>query len=140
MRRLPEAETEIAIPFHHVDVMEVAWHGRYVEYLEIARGVLLDKISYNYGAMRDSGFAWPVTELKLRYVRPAAFGQRVRVRATLVEYELRLKIKYVVEDAATGATLTKGHTVQVPVDLETKEMVLGAPRALLDRLEAYTCG
>ena len=50
------AETIIEIPFHDVDMMEIAWHGHYVKYFEIARCKLLDKIEYNYSQMRDSGF------------------------------------------------------------------------------------
>ena len=43
-----QAEVEIEIPFHDVDVLGVAWHGHYVKYLEIARCALLDQIDYNY--------------------------------------------------------------------------------------------
>ena len=47
MSRTPEARlqhsVEIEIPFHDVDMMEVAWHGHYVKYFEIARCALLDQ-------------------------------------------------------------------------------------------------
>lgn len=131
---LPEADVEIQIPFHDVDLMEVAWHGHYVKYIEIARGALLDKIGYNYREMRDSGFAWPVVELKLRYVKPARLGQSVRVLASLIEYEMRLKIGYLVTDLATGGRLTRGHTIQVAVDMKNQEMVLGSPAILFEKL------
>ena len=61
--------------------------------------------------MRDSGYLWPVVECQLKYVRPARYGQRLRITARLVEYENRLKIAYEVFDAASGERLTKGHTV-----------------------------
>ena len=50
--------------------MEVVWHGHYVKYLEIVRGVLLDSIDYNYAQMKASGYLWPVIDLHLRYVAP----------------------------------------------------------------------
>lgn len=131
---LPEAEVTVQIPFHDVDLMEIAWHGHYVKYFEIARDELLEGIGYNHREMRDSGFAWPVIELKMRYAKPASLGQRIKVRARIVEYELRLKISYLVTDLATGARLTRGHTIQVAVEMSTQELVLGSPPILFEKL------
>ena len=89
--------------FFDLDPMEVVWHGHYVKYLEIARCALLDKIDYNYAQMKASGYAWPVIDLHLRYAASAIFGQRLKLRAEIVEWENRLKIDYLITDAATGA-------------------------------------
>lgn len=62
-------DTEILVPFFDVDTMHVVWHGHYVKYLEVARCALLDKIGHNYTHMLDSGYAWPVIDMQLRYVR-----------------------------------------------------------------------
>lgn len=129
-----EAESYIDIPFHDVDVMAIAWHGHYVKYFEIARCALLDKIDYNYLQMRASGFAWPVIDLRIRYAQPLRFQQKIKIIATLVEWENRLKINYLIEDAATGQRLTKGYTVQVAVDMQNQEMLLASPAVLLDKL------
>ena len=130
----PEAEAIVQVPFHDVDLMAVAWHGHYLEYFEIARGALLDKFSYNYQEMKDSGYAWPVIDVHLRYIKPARLGQKLRVIAKLVEYDLRLKISYEIRDEATGERLTKGHTIMVPVDIETGELYLGTPAILCEKL------
>lgn len=131
---LPSAEALIDVPFHDIDLLGVAWHGHYAKYCEIARCVLLDKFTYNYADMKESGFAWPVTELKLRYIQPARLGQKVRVIATLQEFELRLKISYLIVDAESGARISKGHTIQVPVDMATGELVFGTPPILYRKL------
>ncbi|WP_319633661.1 acyl-CoA thioesterase [Pelagibius marinus] len=125
---------QLTVPFHDVDMMEIAWHGHYAKYFEIARCALLDQISYNYQQMRASGYAWPIIELKTRYVKPARFGQIIVVRARIVEYELRLKIDYLITDALNGTRLTKGSTVQVAVELETGELLLASPSVLLEKL------
>jgi len=132
--KLPSASVTIEIPFHDVDLMGVAWHGHYVKYFEIARGALLDKVNYNYKEMKESGYSWPVIDLKIRYAKPARFGQKVEVVASLAEYELRLKIDYLIRDAASGARLTKGHTIQVAVDQRTGELLLGSPSVLYEKL------
>src|SRR3546814_6794752 len=87
--------------------MEIVWHGHYAKYFEIARCALLEKITYNYQQMKESGYAWPIIELKTRYIKPATFGQDIVVRARIVECDLRLKIDYLITDAASGARLTK---------------------------------
>lgn len=128
------ASVEIRVPFHDVDAMEVVWHGHYLKYFELARCALLDSFDYNYPQMRESGYAWPVVDLKVRYFRPATFAQTVRATATLVEWENRLKIDYRVQDAETGERLTSGSTIQVAVELRTREMCFASPDVLFQKL------
>ena len=135
---LPVAEALIDIPFHDVDLMGVAWHGHYAKYCEIARCALLDEFAYNYKEMKESGYAWPVMELKLRYAHPARLGQKIKVGAALREFELYLKIDYLITDAENGARLSKGHTIQVPVNIQTQKMLFGAPPVLYEKLGIRT--
>ena len=125
-------DTEILVPFFDVDTMNVVWHGHYVKYLEVARCALLDKIGHNYTAMLEAGYAWPVIDMQLRYVRGATFGQRINVRASLVEWENRLKITYLITDLASGERLTRACTVQVAVEIASREMQLASPKCFTD--------
>lgn len=125
-------DTEVLVPFFDIDTMHVVWHGHYVKYLEVARCALLDHIGHNYTQMLDAGYAWPVIDMQLRYVRGATFGQRINVRASLVEWENRLKIHYLISDATTGERMTRASTVQVAVHIESGEMQLASPQAMLD--------
>ena len=131
---MAKAEVVIEIPFHDVDVMSVAWHGHYVKYLEIARCALLDTIDYNYPQMKESGYAWPVIDVRIRYAYPLLFQQKVRIKAELVEWENRLKLKYLIEDFDTGQRLTKAYTVQVAVDMSSGEMLYASPDILYQKL------
>jgi len=128
-------DTEIQVPFFDVDTMHVVWHGHYVKYLEVARCALLDKIGHNYTAMVESGYAWPVIDLQLRYVRGAVFGQKLNVRANLVEWENRLKINYLISDLDTGERLTRAVSIQVAVDMDSREMQLASPKVFTDAVE-----
>ncbi|MCU4538276.1 acyl-CoA thioesterase [Acinetobacter bereziniae] len=132
------ADVIIDIPFHDVDTMNVVWHGHYLKYFEIARCKLLDQFDYNYNQMKDSGYAWPVIESYVRYAQGIIFGQRIRVRAILKEWENRLKIEYQIFDAESGKRLTKGFTSQVAVEISTREMCFQSPKVLLDRLHAWS--
>ena len=128
-------DTEILVPFFDVDTMNVEWHGHYVKYLEVARCALLDKLGHNYTAMLESGYAWPVIDLQLRYVRGAVFGQTINVRASLVEWENRLKVNYLITDLASGERLTRASTVQVAVEIASREMQLASPKVFTDAVE-----
>ncbi len=127
-------EIDVVPAFYDIDPMEIVWHGHYVKYLELARSALLAKFDYDYPRMRESGFGWPIVDMRLKYVRPAAFGQALRVRAEIVEWENRLRIEYLIRDAATGAKLNQAYTIQVAVDLATREMHYVSPPVLWERL------
>jgi acyl-CoA thioester hydrolase len=129
------ANTEILVPFFDIDTMDVVWHGHYVKYLEVARCALLDKIGHNYMQMKASGYAWPVIDLQLRYVRGATFGQKLNVRASLVEWENRLKINYLISDLESTERLTRASSVQVAVNLASSEMQLASPQVFIDAVE-----
>lgn len=131
---MTQVEIVIEIPFHDVDVMQVAWHGHYLKYMEIARCALLDKINYNYPQMKASGFAWPVIDVRVRYAQPLRFQQKVKVKAKFLEWENRLKIDYLFEDVDTGKRLTKAYTVQVAVEINSGEMQYVSPDILLQKI------
>ena len=128
------ADVEIQVQFYDLDPMEVVWHGNYVKYLEVARCALLDAIGYNYAEMKASGYMWPIIEMNLRYAAPATFGQRLRLRAEIVEWENRLRIDYLVSDAATGRRLNRATTTQVAVDIASGEMCFVSPPILFQKL------
>lgn len=135
--RLISAETILSIPFHDVDPAQIVWHGHYAKYLEIARGKLLDKIDYNYPQMSESGYFWPVIDMSLRYVAPIRFQQKIRVTATLKEWEIRLRVAYVITDAETGKRLTTASTTQAAVRISSGEMLLAAPEVLVAKLASH---
>ncbi|WP_019405664.1 acyl-CoA thioesterase [Stutzerimonas stutzeri] len=130
-----QAEVEMLVPFFDVDSMDVVWHGHYVKYFEVARCALLERIGHNYQQMRDAGYAWPIIDVQLRYMRGARFNQRIVVRADLVEWENRLKINSLIRDAETGERMTRGSTVQVAVEIASREMLLASPRVFVDAVE-----
>jgi acyl-CoA thioester hydrolase len=127
-------DVEMQVQFFDLDPMQIVWHGNYVKYLEVARCALLDSIHYNYVEMKASGYAWPVIDMQLRYVGSASFGQRLKLRAEIVEWENRLKIDYLITDAQTGKRLNRASTTQVAVDMASGEMCFVSPPVLFEKL------
>ena len=131
---LLEAEMPFKVEFYDVDTMGVVWHGNYIKYMEAVRCVLLDKIGYGYSEMMKEGFAFPVITINLKYVRSLVFGENAVIKAYLLEYKDRLRIKYEVLNSA-GMVATKGETVQIAVDWNTKETQFESPELFVQREE-----
>ena len=127
--------TEVVVAFHDVDVMSVVWHGHYLKYLENARWALMDRLGYGYEIMVGSGYLWPIIEAHVRYVRAAKFGDRLNVLASLVEWQNRLAINYLVTDSGTHARVARARTVQVAVDRATGELQFVSPAPFVRQIE-----
>jgi acyl-CoA thioester hydrolase len=130
------AEIEFSVDFYDVDSMRIVWHGNYVKYFEKARCALLTKIGYDYLEMEESGWAFPVTSVSAKYIRPLGFLDRVRAKAILTEYENCIKIKYELYNAKTGQLCTKGESTQMAVNMTTRESSMVCPAAFIAKVEA----
>ena len=123
----------VKVPFHDLDPVGIVWHGNYSKYFEIARCALLETFNYNSDEMARSGYSWPIIDLYLRYVKAARFGETLEIRATLREWEHRLRIDYLASNA-DGLRVCKGTSIQVAVDMKTHEMCLRSPDIIFQRL------
>ncbi|MBR7064624.1 MAG: acyl-CoA thioesterase, partial [Treponema sp.] len=119
------------IEFYDVDSMRIAWHGNYVKFIEKGRCALLDKIGYGYLQMMEDGFAFPVADLKIKYIRSLLFGDTARIVSTLIEYENRLKIRYEIYNDKTGELCTKAESTQIAVNMQTGETRFVCPDKLI---------
>ena len=130
------AEIEFDVAFHDVDMVGVVWHGHYLRYLENARWALMNRLDYGLDRMLASGFAWPIVDLQAKYVKPARFGERLRARASLVEWEYRLAINYLLTDVAEGTRILRARTVQVAVDGRSGELQFACPPDFVECVHA----
>ena len=131
---LPSAEILIDVPFFDLDPMNIVWHGNYLKYFELVRCELLDQFEYGYLKMQESGYLWPIIDLRVKYTNSAEFEQKLLCKASILEYENRLKIGYEISCVQSGKRLTKGYTIQVAVCLETNDLQLVSPPILLKKL------
>jgi acyl-CoA thioester hydrolase len=130
------AEIEFDVAFHDVDMVGVVWHGHYLRYLENARWALMDRLGYGLQKMIDSGYAWPVVDLQAKYIRPARFGERLKARASLVEFEHRLVVNYLVTQAGSGERVLRASTVQVAVEGRSGVLQFDCPADFVDHVRA----
>jgi acyl-CoA thioester hydrolase len=87
--------------------------------------------------MEESGYVWPIVDMRLKYVASAKLSNVIIIEAHLVEFETRMKINYVVRDKASDQILTKAHTIQVAVDIVSGDMSFETPQCVLDKLSPF---
>ena len=127
------------VPFCDVDSLGVVWHGRYLNYFELARTALFRQVGFDIKEMKRSGYVWPVIEAHCRYVSPLQYGDRFVVDARFVDIQHRVKIEYTVT-GPRGRRVAKGHTVQAAVRAKTGTLVLNTPDILLHHLSLWQKG
>lgn len=115
---MKSVEREVQIEFFDLDQMGIVWNGRYFDFFEIARHALFIECRVSYEEMVSRGYMTPIVRNKAKYIRPLRLGQVVIVRATIVEYELFLKVRFEIFDKKTGVLTTTGESIQMVTDLE----------------------
>ncbi len=131
-------KTEIIVPFFDVDSLMIVWHGHYIKYLEIARCAFLAKIQHDYNVMRQTGYAYPIVKLDLKYIKPASFGQKIEVHMAVIEFESCFKVRYRIIDQQTGELLTKATTTQAAVCIETGQMQFQTPAVFQQAIRHFS--
>ena len=129
------ASFEMQVPFFDVDSYRIVWHGNYPKYFEIARCKLLDMIEYPYSVMEESGYFFPVIDLKTKYIKPLIFEQNVKVTAELKAWENKLIIDYLIQDIDSNEIVTKAQTTQVAVLMPEKITQFQCPQLLIDNVQ-----
>lgn len=127
---------DMEVAFFDVDAYRIVWHGNYPKYFEIARCQLLEMIAYPYQKMEESNYFFPVIDLRVRYVKPILFRQKIRVTASLRSWENKLEIDYLITDIDSGDKLTKGRTTQVAVLMPENITQFQSPDELINAVQA----
>lgn len=129
-----KTETKLTVQFYDLDPMNVVWHGNYLKYLESARCDLLKKIGYDYDNMRADGVVYPIAKMDLKYIKPCKFNQVLFVETIVEELEPSLIIKYNIFDEESGEKVFSAKSMQICVDIKTRESIYSAPEGLKQKL------
>ncbi|CAK7039069.1 MAG: hypothetical protein DELT_00702 [Desulfovibrio sp.] len=125
--------------FEEVDVLGVAWHGRYASYFEDARLALGEKYGFGYEALHAQGVITPVKQFHVEYLLPLLFNRKYLVTADMHwTRAARMNITYCIRDAE-GALCTTGYTVQLFLTLE-KEVCMAQPEFFAGFCERWRQG
>lgn len=132
---LLEVEKEFRVEFYDVDSMDIAYHGNYVRFMEVGRCALLDEVGYNYISMRDDGYAFPVVDIKVRYMKSLKFNETAKIVSGVTEYENCLKLKYEIYNSK-GELATRAESTQMAVRSDTGESLFVCPQIFIEKMKA----
>jgi acyl-CoA thioester hydrolase len=112
-----EAVTTLRVNYSETDQMGVVYHARHVVWLDIARTEHLRQAGYSYRALEEEGVRLVVTDLQIRYRRPARYDDLIRILSRIQEVASRRVIfSYAVEEAESGTLLADAETTLICLD------------------------
>ena len=125
--------------YEDTDAGGIVYHATYLRWMERARTEWLRALGEQHGALAErSGVQFVVSELDIRYRRPARLDDLLDVDVDVIEVRrasLRLAQRVRRADEPGGAPLTEA-TVRVAVMDRATGRPAALPRSLLDSLEA----
>ena len=130
-----QAEYELKVSFEDLDPMCIVWHGNYMRYMEQARCDLLEKIGYTYMDFKTDGYAYPVAKMKVKYIKPAYFGDILTVKTEVISIEPTLEIKYKIFNKKTGDKIFEAYTMQIAIDYKKKQSIYLPPKRLVESIK-----
>jgi acyl-CoA thioester hydrolase len=133
MKRLRETSVEMQVPFSHVDMLGVVWHGHYFEYCEQARTQLLRCCDLETGDLIGSKYLFFVIESKCRHAFPLFYADQMRITAWIKDIEHRISIHYEITNLNHGRRAARAHTILATADLH-RNLLLETPHEIQRRL------
>jgi acyl-CoA thioester hydrolase len=111
------SETVVRVNYSETDQMGVVYHARYLVWLDVARTEHLRLAGMSYRELEEAGLRLAVSELSIRYRRPARYDDRIRVRCWVRELaSRRIDFGYAIERADDGLLLATAFTSLLALD------------------------
>ena len=121
-------EITIRVRYAETDRMGLLHHANYLVYFEQARTELLRSLGMTYRELEDQGFLLVLTQVQVKYRRPARYDDLLTVR-TIVERTTSVRIDHRYEVYCEGSLLAEGSSTLACVNRE------GRPQALPEALQ-----
>lgn len=111
------SETLVRVNYSETDQMGVVYHARYLVWLDVARTEHLRQSGMSYRELEASGLRLAVSEVSIRYRRPARYDDRIRISCWVRGAESRrVEFGYAVEHAESGSLLATASTSLIALD------------------------
>ncbi|MEN8190789.1 MAG: thioesterase family protein [Thermodesulfobacteriota bacterium] len=118
------ATTHRRVRFEEVDLIGMAWHGRYVSYFEDGRIAWGDKYGLTYMTFRENEVMAPIVQMHFDFKSPLRFDETMRIDTRLHWCDtLRLNFSYKIYSSEERLAAT-GYTVQLLCDRDTNIILI----------------
>jgi acyl-CoA thioester hydrolase len=111
------SETLVRVNYSETDQMGVAYHARYLVWLDVARTEHLRRCGASYRELETTGLRLAVSEVAIRYRQPARFDDLVRIRCWVRDVgSRRVTFGYAVEHADDSRLLATATVALLALD------------------------
>lgn len=129
-------KTSFKVRYGETDQMGIVNNAVYPSWFEIGRTELFDELELPYSEMERQGIMLPLSELYVKYLFPARYGEIVVIETTVEKMPgVRVIFDYKVS-SEDGRLIATGQTVQAFVDSTTRKP-MRIPAQLKERLGKY---
>jgi acyl-CoA thioester hydrolase len=87
----------IRVRYGETDPMKYVYYGNYAEYFEIGRVELFRSIGMSYDEIENQGIWLPVSEYKIKYLKPALYDQELEIHTFIKKFFLDAKMNKIIK-------------------------------------------
>ena len=125
-------QTTIDVRFYELDAYGHVNHGVYLNYFEVARIELLDRLGFGLPRLAELGFHLVVVDAHVRYLAPAVAGDRLVVTTELDRLR-RASASWTQRMTRDGELIAEANVRSAVTGLGGRPTA--APQAFIDALE-----
>ena len=115
--------TSIRVRYGETDPMKYVYYGNYAEYFEVARVELFRTLGMSYDEIEKRGIFLPVSEYKIKYLKPALYDQVLEIRTYVRKIPgIRIEFDYEIYNE-DQVKITEASTTLFFLDSETNKIV-----------------
>jgi acyl-CoA thioester hydrolase len=110
------SEVTLWVRYAETDSMRIVHHSNYLVYFEEARSDYMRQRGENYANFERDGFNLAVTEVNVRYLRAAVYGQQITIKCWIEDVQSRgMTFGYETVNSETGELHCTGQTKHICV-------------------------
>lgn len=111
------SELEFYVRYAETDAMGVVHHASYLVYMEEARSHFARERGQSYADFEASGYFLVVSEVEMRLVAPARYGDKLRVKISVDEFKSRrITFGYEIYETKANTLLVQATTRHICIN------------------------
>lgn len=124
----------LRVRYGETDPMKYVYYGNYAEYFEVGRVELFRSIGMPYNEIENQGIWLPVSEYKIKYLKPALYDQKLEIHTFVKKMPgVRIEFDYEIFNEE-GVKITEASSTLFFLDAATQKVVK-CPDFLLKLIE-----
>ena len=130
-----EHQIKFRVLYSDTDKMGYMYYGQYAKYLEMGRVEALRSLGLSYKSMEETGVFLPVSDLKLKYLKPLYYDDEVSLITKVCDMPgTRIYFEYELKNLK-GELTTLAETTLVFIDRNGKPCMI--PENFKSKIKTY---